>query len=376
MAAAMGSGAGAALGGTAADLLGLKSSGGTFTAILQSRTVQDRIIDRFNLMTIYRKRYRQDARKMLSRNTGISEDRKTGVITVNVTDHDPKRAAAIAHAYIDDLNQLSAELSTSAARRERMFIEDRLKVVKVDLDQASKDFSEFASKNTAIDIKEQGKAMVEAAATLQGQLIAAQSELQGLEQIYTANNVRVRSVRARVQELTRQLEKIGGTDASLSSNDGPSDDPNHLYPSIRKLPLLGVQYADLYRRTKIQETVYELLTQQYELTKIQEAKEIPTVKVLDEADVPEKKSFPPRLLIGLLGMVMSCVLASVWTVAKHKWEATDPANPQKMFAQEVYTELKSDGRQLWKRGLYAPKDVISGAYSKLRFPNGRNGNSE
>src|SRR4029077_19653737 len=166
-----------------------------------------------------------------------------------------------------------------------------------------KDFSQFASKNTAIDVKEQGKAMVEAAALLQGQLIAAQSQYEGLREIYTDNNVRVRSVKARIDELQRQLQKLGGKGESATSvSDLPADS---LYPSIRKLPLLGVKYADLYRRTKIQEAVLETLTKEYELAKVQEAKEIPTVKVLDVANVPDKKSFPPRMSIIFLGTALA-----------------------------------------------------------------------
>ena len=124
--------------------------------------------------------------------------------------------------------------------------------------------------------------MVEAAATLQGQLIAAESELQGLKQIYTDSNPRVRSLNARVDELKRQLDKLGGKGESMTeASDQPGDS---LYPSIRKLPLLGVTYADLYRRTMIQEAVLETLTKEYEIAKVQEAKEIPTVKVLDAAE--------------------------------------------------------------------------------------------
>lgn len=372
--AAMGSKAGNNLSSTALDLLGMKDSGATFISILQSRTVQDHLIDRFDLMRVYRSRYRKDARKELAEFTSIDEDRKSGVISLTVTDHDPKRAAAMARAYIDELNWLAAELNTSAAHRERVFIEGRLKTVKQDLDQASKDFSEFASKNTTIDIKEQAKAMVEAAAVLQGQLIVAQSELQGLEQIYTEKNARVRSVQARVQELERQLEKLGGTDASLADSTS-SKSSTSMYPSIRKLPLLGVQYADLYRRTKLQETVYELLTQQYEIAKIEEAKEIPSVKVLDEADVPEKKSFPPRLLFGVLGMVMSALLAGVWVIAKEEWDSTDPLDARKAFAQEIYGTLRSDSGRLWTRRRQLHKDVIMGAFGWLRSRNGRNGNN-
>src|SRR5436190_20881851 len=108
--------------------------------------------------------------------------------------------------------------------------------------------------------------MVEAAATLQGELIAAQSELQGLRQIYTNNNVRVRSVQARIDELKNQLEKIGGKGDETGTSSQASDS---IYPSIRKLPLLAVPYADLYRRTKVQEAVFETLTKDYELAKVQ-----------------------------------------------------------------------------------------------------------
>ena len=205
-----------------------------------------------------------------------------------------------------------AQVSTSSARRERIFLEGRLQDVKTDLDLAARKFSDFASKNTAIDIPEQGKAMVEAAAGLQGQLIAAQSELSGLRAIYSDNNVRVRTVEARVNELDKKLNEIGGAEVGNGKTD------NSLYPSIRKLPLLGVTYADLFRQTKIQETVYELLTQQYEMAKVEEAKEIPTVKVLDAAIVPTKKTFPPRTVIVILGMMLGTTIAMSWVAGENE----------------------------------------------------------
>jgi capsule polysaccharide export protein KpsE/RkpR len=327
------------LGVFAGDLLGLKSTGALFVGILRSRTVQDRLIERFDLRKVYGTRLLENARKRLDEDTAVSEDRKSGIIAVTVTDTSPQRAAAIAQAYVEGLDRLVAELTTSAAHRERIFLEERLKAVKQDLDAAAKEFSEFASKNTAIDIKEQGRAMVEAAATLQGQLIAAQAELKGLEQIYTDNNVSVRAVSARIAELQRQLQKLGGKDAGAGAAAGQGGES--LYPSIRKLPLLGVTYADLYRRTKIQEAVYETLTQQYELAKVQEAKETPSVKVLDAANVPQKKSFPPRLLIMFLGTLLSLVFGVVWVLGSARWEETDPRDPGKMLAKEVLQTAKA-----------------------------------
>jgi capsule polysaccharide export protein KpsE/RkpR len=348
MAAAALSGSVGGLGGIASELLGMKSTSDIFVGILSSRTVQDKLIQQFDLKKLYRDRRMEDARKDLAEHTGISVDRKSQIITITVVDHDPKRAAAIGQAYVEELNRLVAELSTSSARRERIFLEERLRAVTKGLESAEKEFSQFASKNTAIDIKEQGKAMVGAAATLQGQLIAAESELEGLRQVYTDNNVRVRSVIARVNELKRQLEKIGGKGEDASAPLGQQQDA--LYPSIRKLPLLGVTYADLYRRTRVQEAVFESLTKEYELAKVQEVKEIPTVKVLDSPNIPDKKSFPPRLLIMLLGTVLTVALGTTWVVGKAAWDQTDADNPKKAFAQEVFTTVRASFPKFGQNG--------------------------
>jgi capsule polysaccharide export protein KpsE/RkpR len=347
------------LGGLAGDLMGLKSSGALFVGILESRTVQDRLIQEFDLQRVYRDAKIEDARKDLTRHTEISEDRKSGIILIGVTDHEPKRAAAMASAYVRELDRLVAEVSTSAARRERIFLEDRLRSVKQDLDTAAGKFSEFASKNTAIDIPAQGKAMLEAAAKLQGELIVAESELRGLEAIYTEQNSRVRALRARVAELQSQLGKLGGNVGSSSTGEQGSN-----YPSIRQLPLLGVTYADLYRQTKIEETVFELLTQQYELAKVQEAKEIPSVKVLDVAVVPTKKVFPPRTLL-VLASVCACVfLACAWLFAKAGWKRIAPQDPEKQFVREVVRGLESDTARLLSQTSFL---------RRLILPNGTGG---
>jgi capsule polysaccharide export protein KpsE/RkpR len=342
LAAATGAGVGrgaSGLAGLAGDLLGTKNSGALFVGILSSRTVQDRLIDQFDLRHEYWDAKMEDARTDLEKHTTISEDRKSGIISVSVWDHKPQRAADLAGAYVKELDRLVAQVSTSAARRERIFLEERLQTVKLDLDASATKFSEFASKNTAIDIPAQGKAMVEAAATLQGQLIFAESELHGLQAIYTDQNVRVKALQARVSELRSQLGKIGG-EAGGAGALSPQSDPS-VYPSIRQLPVLGVTYADLYRRTKIQETVFELLTQQYELAKVQEAKEIPSVKVLDVAVIPTKKSFPPRAVFTALGAALFFLAACAWIFANRTYASIDPQDPRKLLAEEVALTLKA-----------------------------------
>jgi len=328
------------LGDFAGDLLGLKNSGALFVGILESRTVQDRLVEQFDLRRLYHAAKMEDARGGLAAHTRIVEDRTSGIIAVTVTDHDPRLAAEMAQAYVNELDRLVEQVSTSSARRERIFLEERLRAVKQDLDSAAQKFSIFASKNTAIDIPAQSKAMVEAAATLEGQMIAAEAELHGLEAMYTEKNVRVRELRARVTELRAQLGKMGGESGTSAAPSSETD--ASLYPAMRQLPLLGVTYADLYRQTKIEETVYELLTQQYEMAKVEEAKEVPSVKVLDAAVVPTKKSFPPRGLLTVAGTSFAFLGMCTWILIRHAWRDTDPQDPGKQFAAEIAGTLRAD----------------------------------
>jgi Capsule polysaccharide export protein len=351
------------LSGLAGDLMGMKSSGALFVGIIRSETVQDRLIEQFNLRKgRFGTSKVEDARLYLAEHTDVSEDRKSGIISIGVTDRDAQRSAEMARAYVNELDRLVAQVSTSSARRERIFLEERLKTVKAELDSTAKNFSNFASKNTAIDIPAQGKAMVEAAATLQGRLIAAQAELSGLQQIYTNNNVRVRAAAARVNELQQKLNELGGGDSQGNMKEADS-----VFPSIRKLPVLGVTYADLYLQTKIQATVFELLTQQYELAKVQEAKEIPSVKVLDAAVIPTKKSFPPRVLITLLGTTLGLGIAMIAFLAKNKWDGVEPSDPRKLFAQEVVTTLTA-GILKFSRNGSGPDSTLDKSWSRT---NGR-----
>ena len=334
-----------ALGGLAGNILGGKSSGDLLVGILTSNTLRDRLVARYDLKKVYGIAYDEDVRIRLSDNTAIGVDRKSGIIAITVTDRDAKRAAALANAYVDELNLLSAELSTSSARRERIFLEDRLKQVDQDLEHAEKDLSQFSSKNATFNPVEQGKAMIEGVAMLQGRLIAAQAELDGLRTIYADTSPRIRALRAEVGTLHQEIEKMGGKPGTEPS----ADTTNELYPSLRQLPLRGVPYADLFRRAKIEEAIFETLTRQYELAKVQEAKEIPTVRVLDRGEVPQKKSFPPRTVITLMGAFLAFGFAILWTLGSAMWEAADPASPGRLLGVQVWDNIASPIRGLSQR---------------------------
>lgn len=330
-------------GSLAGGLLGARPSTALFIDLLRSGSVRGRLVDRFNLMHVYHSRYRVDAAKHLARYTKITDDKKSGVITIEVEDTDRARARDLAQGYLDELNNLVVRTSTSAAHRERVFIEQRLHQVQGDLEQAQLGLSEFSSRNSTIDIKEQTRAMVDAGARLQAELLAEQSGLESLRQIYGDGNVRVRETEARIASLKSELAKMTGSSAPLAAvtaynigNDLPGGDRNGaLYPPLRQLPRLAVPYADLYRRVRIQETLYELLTQQYETARIQEARDVPAVSVIDTPGIPEKKSFPPRLLLTVLLTFLSFVFASVLILVREHWSALDMSDPGKVLAAEV-----------------------------------------
>ena len=319
--------------GLANQLLGMSTSGDLIIGVLQSRNVEDRVIDRLGLMAVYSDKYREDARKHLESNTGISISNRTGIISIYATDKSPVRAAEIAKAYVDELNQVLTHVNTSSAHRERVFLEERLRDARQQSQADAKEFALFASQNAALDIPDQAKAMVTAGAQLQSQLIVAQAELKGLQQIFAPENPRVAAAKARVDELRRQFDKFGGKnvdparDASLAEGE--------VYPSVRQLPLLGVKYLDLFSRTKVDEGVFELLTKEYEIAKIQEVRDSPTAEVLDEVTVPEKKSSPHRAIIILAGGIAGPFIAAVYLFGCIAWQLTDNEDPSKVFALHV-----------------------------------------
>jgi capsule polysaccharide export protein KpsE/RkpR len=332
------------LGLDAASFLGGKTPAAFYVEVLKSQIVRDRMIDRFDLQTHYSRwsafspalrKSRYKARKVLTGFTDIEDDRKSGVITVAVTDYDQQMASRIANAYVAELNRASVDLNTSDAHRERVFLEERLKGARQDLERASLELSEFSSKNRVMDPQTQSKAMVDAAARLQGELIARESELRGLEQTYSNDSSRVRSLRAHIAELQSQLKKMLGNSVAQSAGSGAAP------YSMTTLPALGSRYADLYRETKIQETVYEFLTQQLEMAKIQEAKELPTVRVMDPAVPPERKAGPYRVLLISLCVIVAMMLACAWLLGKAAWERIPMRDPRRLLMDEIASDVRN-----------------------------------
>jgi len=338
-----------ALAGLAGDLTGAKTTGAVFIKVLESRSLQDNLIQKFNLQEHYGLKYMEDTRLKLSKRTEIAEDKKSGVIAITVQDRDRNLAQNLADAYVEELRTVTARVSTSAAKQERIFIEQRLAEETKNLQNAEQQFSQFASANMALDVPEQMKATVEAAGRLQGEVIAARAQLDALKQTYTDENIRVKSAQAHVDELERELTRIN------SGQTQGAKDASNPYPSVKSLPLLGVKWTDLYRNTKIRETVVELLTQQYEMARIQEAKEATTVKVLDSASTPEHKR-PSWLLLTLAGTVFFTFLACAGYLLKDWWDRWDQDDPRRILIAQIMRD--GPGRLMYRRRM-AKTDQMS-----------------
>jgi capsule polysaccharide export protein KpsE/RkpR len=324
----------------AASLLGAKTPGAFYVEVLKSRSVQDRLINRFDLRARYRKSTYFEARKRLARFTEIEEDKKSGVITLTITDYEPEMAAQMANAYVDELNRLAVDLNTSSAHRERQFLEERLATAKQDLARASAALSQFTTKNSMVDPQNEGRAVMDAAARMQGEIIASETELKGLQQIYSDDNVRVRTLKARMAELQSQLRKLVGQNNEQAVQDSVAG-WSAPYPSMHTLPGLGSRYADLYREAKIQEAVYAFVTQQFEMARIQEAKELPIVRVMDAGVKSEKRSSPIRSLIVAGSVFGAFLLACMWVVGKYRWQQIPMDDSYRLLAADVAAEFRS-----------------------------------
>ena len=330
-----------ALGGLAASLLHDHNSTALYISLLESGTIATKLIDRFDLRKVYYKRYYVEAAKHLARETKITDDKKSGVITIKVEDTDPVRARDLTQAYLDELNGLVNRTSTSSARQERIFIEQRLRSVQNDLENAQIELSDFSSKNTTIDITAQTRAMVDVGARLEGEIVAERSGLESMRQVYTDDNMRVRQAEARIGVLQSELNKLAGSSTPAApASPSSQQTAGELYPPLRQLPRLAVRYTDLYRRVKVEEAIFELLTQQYEMARLEEAKDVPVVRVIDAPGIPEKKSFPPRVILSAVLTLLAFAATSAFLLLRERWANVDNADPRKRLADAIAGSIR------------------------------------
>lgn len=285
--------AGVQLGGSSADV---------YVGMLQSRTLADAIIDQFDLMRVYDQEYRVLMHKRLNNLVNITLGKKDGIIAISVDDEDPQRAAAIANAYVEELKKLNVRINLSTAGRERLFLEERLAVVGRDLEIAEENLKSFQEEHKAIRIDEQTKGLIEAISRLKGEQASKEVELGVLLSYQTEQNPQVRALRESIHQIREQIRR-------LEQSPGGRQISDDVFFVTSEVPELGLQFARLMRDYKVQETLFELLTKQYEVAKISEAKNTSTLQILDEATPPDRKSKPKRALMVLLATFIAGFLA-------------------------------------------------------------------
>jgi len=286
-----------------------------FVAILKSRTMAQDLVDRFRLEEYYKATYPEDAIRALLSATGISVS-KEGVISITVEDRDPKLAADMANAYVTNLDRMFAKMGVTDASRQRAFVADRLERTEKALRQAEEALRRFQEKNKTIGVmQEQARSAIEEAAKVKGQIVAAEGQLEFIRSFSTEANPQVLAQKRQIEEMKRQLAQMQyGRGMDLpSESPNPGQSRKEFHVPFTKVPELGMEFVRLVRDVKVQETVAGLLTAQFEQAKINEARDMPTVQLLDKAVAAERKSKPKTVMnmaiAGALSLFVGIFLA-------------------------------------------------------------------
>ncbi|MEM3112528.1 MAG: GNVR domain-containing protein, partial [Candidatus Anstonellales archaeon] len=291
--------------GLAGGILGLKTPSDLYAGFLKSNTVLDRIIDRFKLMELYDIEYRVDARKELLDNIDVSIDSKSGIITLEVEDKDPERAAQMANAFVEELKNLTRGLAITEASQRRLFFEEELRNTKLSLMKAEEEFKKLQEKTGALKIEKQAEAVIEGIAELRAQIAAKEVELRVMRTYSTPNNPDLQKAEEALRAMKAELRKL---------EEKGSTNPDPLMPTGR-MPEVGIEYIRKLRDMKFNETLYELLTKAYETARLDEAQDAVVIQVIDKAIPPDKRAKPKRtlmvLIAGFSGFFLSVFIAFI-----------------------------------------------------------------
>jgi len=288
------------LAGLAGASLGIKNPSDLYIGMLKSRTIADAVIQRFDLMKLYDDDTLYDTRKELEKRVTIASSNRENIITIEVEDKDPKRAASMANAYVEELNKLTKTVAVTEAGQRRVFFEQQLVSAKDNLAEAETALRLTQESTGLIKLDDQGKAIIENVARLLGQVAVKEVQLTAMRSFATNMNPDLIRVQQELAGLRDQLSRV---EKERTSKEGD------IFVPTGKVPAAGLEYLRKLRDVKYRETVFELIAKQYELAKIDEAKEGSIVQFIDRAVEPDKKSRPRRILIASLTVLVSLFLA-------------------------------------------------------------------
>ena len=316
------------LGALAGGAGGIKSPNDLHIGMLKSQTVANQLIARFQLQQKFEAKTMEATRKALEGSTVIASG-KDGFITIEYSDKDPKFAATIANAYVEELDRLNSTLALTEASRKRLFFQKQLKGTIESLAAAEIGLKQTQEKTGLIQPEAQGQAIIMAVAGLRAQVAAKEVELAAMGAFATPQNPDYRLQQQALAGLRAQLAKV--------ERDNVQGRGDVMVPT-GKLPETGLEYLRKMREVKYQETLFELLGKQFEIAKIDEAKDAPLIQVVDKALVPEKKSKPKRALIVILATMMAFfigILLAFFREASAR-ASLDPASAERMTLLRRY----------------------------------------
>jgi len=312
-------------GGGAASMLGLKNPDDLYIGLLQSESVMDGIVQHFDLMHLYKAKKLSDARNVLKSNTKIISE-KSSLISISVQDHDAKRAAAMANAYVSGLHDLLSHLAVTSAAQRRMFFEQQVEEVKRKLTDAEVALEETEMKTGIIQPEGQAAAVIATIMQLQAKISASEVELGALRTSATDQNPEVITLQSQIAALKAQLAGFEKGHPETAALEG-----NVLTPTS-KVPAASLEYLRRMRDVRYQETLFEFMAQQYEMAKVDEAREGQVIQVVDPALVPDRRSWPLRTLLTLLAFILGVMFSSFWALLQSSYghAMQDPETATKM----------------------------------------------
>lgn len=307
-------------GGGAASALGLKNPDDLYIGLLQSEQVMDGIIHRFDLMKVYKAKILSDARRALQANTKIVSQ-KSSLLSISVKDHNANRAAAIANAYVDELHQLMSHLAVTSAAQRRMFFQQQVNQEKEKLADAEVALEKTEVKTGIIQPQGQAQAVIATIMQLRSQISAREVELEALRTSATDQNPEVITLQSQIAALRTQLADFEKGHPQAAPTEG-----NVLTPTS-EVPAASLEYLRRLRDVRYQETLFEFMTRQYEMARVDEAKQGQMIQVVDPALIPDRRSWPPRTLLTLLAFFLTAMAASFWVILQGAYNSR-MKNPQ------------------------------------------------
>jgi len=291
-----------------------------FAAILKSRAVVEPVVQQENLLKVYGVSRMEDGLMEFFSHLQVKVENE-GIISIDFEDRNRDRAARVANLLVEELDLVNRTTSTSKAKNARIFIEERLSQTQIKLKAAEDSLKGFQERNKAIVLDEQMKATVQAAAELKAEMTSAEIQMNVLGKNMSPDHPQIQQLKSRINEIRRQLGLLESGYANAKEN-------KVLGVPFSQAPSLSLELARLTREVKIQEKLFELLTQQYEQYKIEETKDTPTVQVLDKASPPETKYKPKRAFMVLIAGIASLFLSVIFSFSLEYIERTKRKQPE------------------------------------------------